>query len=363
MTHVAQSRLARAVGGLRWRIGLATGLLRRGQSRHRALAGWAALAKRKRWAKRSAGLRKGGKTVIVIGMVEHLGDIVASEPIARHLRQQNPNAHLVWAVREAYRALVENHPDVNEVLTVRCLTEWIHLRTVGAQLFDRVVDLHVPDRFCEVCNLRLRKGAAGAAIDVRNYYNHGSLLEIACKCGGLPTLTEGPRLAIPHSVGVAVDRLQLPAQYVVVHATSNQDVRDWQTGKWQVLTQRIVEELDLAVVEVGLRAKIATGGVNYVDMCGRLSILETAEVIRRAAIFVGIDSGPAHLANAVGTYGVILLGHYRSYRWYMPYSGAYGDGSNARIIHGDGPAATAISVDEVFDAVAARVRSVAKTSV
>ena len=195
----------------------------------------------------------------------------------------------------------------------------------------------------------------------RHDTNH--VLEIACKCGGLPPLTEGPRLNIPRAVAAAVDRLQLPPRYVIVHATSNQDVRDWQTQKWQMLTQRIAAELDLAVVEVGLRAKIAKGTANYVDLCGRLSILETAEVIRRAAVFVGIDSGPAHLANAVGTYGVILLGHYRSYRWYMPYSGAYGDGSNARIIHGDGPAATAIDVDEVFEAISARVRSVAKTSV
>jgi heptosyltransferase-3 len=58
-----------------------------------------------------------------------------------------------------------------------------------------------------------------------------------------------------------------------------------------------------------------------------------AEVIRRAALFVGIDSGPAHVANAVGTPGVILLGAYRDFGRYMPYSGAYQTGANATLVH------------------------------
>jgi heptosyltransferase III len=77
-------------------------------------------------------------------------------------------------------------------------------------------------------------------------------------------------------------------------------------------------------------------------------------VIRRAAVFVGVDSGPAHLANAVGTYGIILLGHYRAYTRYMPYSGAYGDGRNARVLHNDGPA-SALPVARVLEALAPRL--------
>lgn len=39
--------------------------------------------------------------------------------------------------------------------------------------------------------------------------------------------------------------------------------------------------------------------------------------------FVGIDSGPAHLANAVQTPGVILLGRHGVFRQYMPFTGFY----------------------------------------
>ena len=100
------------------------------------------------------------------------------------------------------------------------------------------------------------------------------------------------------------------------------------------------------MVEVGLRAACAVDGSDVagtarpVNLCGRLSLLETAEVIRRAALFVGVDSGPAHLANAVGTPGVVLLGRYRGFDAYVPYSGGYADGSNATLVRADGPAAT-----------------------
>ena len=55
------------------------------------------------------------------------------------------------------------------------------------------------------------------------------------------------------------------------------------------------------------------------------AVAESAEIIRRAALFIGIDSGPAHLADAVKTPGVILLGRYLTWDYYMPYTGFYAE--------------------------------------
>ena len=46
---------------------------------------------------------------------------------------------------------------------------------------------------------------------------------------------------------------------------------------------------------------------NSRNLCGQTGIAESAEIIRRATLFIGIDSGPSHLANAVKTPGVILF--------------------------------------------------------
>jgi ADP-heptose:LPS heptosyltransferase len=79
-------------------------------------------------------------------------------------------------------------------------------------------------------------------------------------------------------------------------------------------------------------------------------------VLRRAVAFAGVESGPAHLANAVGTYGVILTGRYEAFEKYITYSGRYATGENAELIQHAGPPAD-IPVDRVFAALAARLRS------
>lgn len=330
---------------LRGKCRVARGLLRGGRDRHMALARLKAHRLRTRWRAET----RRGRRVVAVGLVEHMGDIVAAEPIARHLRAQYPGADIVWAVRPAFRALVDTNPHIDAALPVGCLSEWIYLK--ARHPFDALIDLHVPGRDCPVCRLQVQRARPDLAIDITNYYSHGSLLRVFCECGGLPPLDDGPRLYIPDDVRRRVDTLGLPEAFVAVHGTSNQDVRDWDPAKWQRLAETAAED-GVPVVEVGLKPVIAGDTPGYTDLCGRLSILETAEVIARARAFVGIDSGPAHLANAAGTYGIVLLGHYRRYTRYMPYSGAYADGTNAAILFGDGPA-SAIPVAQVREALRA----------
>jgi len=94
----------------------------------------------------------------------------------------------------------------------------------------------------------------------------------------------------------------------------------------------------LCVVELGLRSLLGRkDDGNYSNLCGQSGIAESAEIIRRAALFIGIDSGPAHLANAVKTPGVILMGRYWTWDYYMPYTGFYADMRNCRILRQAGP--------------------------
>jgi heptosyltransferase-3 len=48
-----------------------------------------------------------------------------------------------------------------------------------------------------------------------------------------------------------------------------------------------------------------------------------AKIISGADFFLGIDSGPTHIANAFEIPGLILLGDFKNFKNHMPYSGAY----------------------------------------
>ncbi len=56
---------------------------------------------------------------VVLVRLSALGDIVHTWPLACALRSADPDLHLTWVVEEALRPLVEGHPAVDAVMTVR----------------------------------------------------------------------------------------------------------------------------------------------------------------------------------------------------------------------------------------------------
>jgi len=291
-----------------------------------------------------------GRRLVTVALIEHFGDIVACEPVARHLRRNRPGACIAWCLRAPYRELVRHNSNVDKVLIVGCLTEWILLRKSG--LAGEVVDLHLRGRQCPLCWVPLQKQEGDPGLNINNYYNFGSLLQASAQSAGLGALEDSrPRLYLPAAAVEAVDRLNLPEEFIVFHARANESERDWDDEKWAALLELVRQDLKVATVEIGLSAVAPSASPGYRNLCGRTGLLELGEVIRRASVFVGLDSGPAHLGNAAGTPGVILLGRYRSFRRYLPYSGGYGDGTLAKLIYADGLTAS-LSVGEVYAVVA-----------
>jgi ADP-heptose:LPS heptosyltransferase/predicted O-methyltransferase YrrM len=289
---------------------------------------------------------------ICIGLVEHLGDIVACEPVIRYLREVRPEAKIFWCVRKSYADLVAYHPDLDGVIEVACPSEWRAL--IAAQAFDGVISLHLAQRRCLKCERAVGVQARFPIVTEVNYYFYGALLEVFGACAGLPALRDQPRLHLPRSCVTAVDGLGLPMEYAVIHRQSLDPARNWDEAKWDELLRRLPEVCPgLAVVEVGgppSGRDDQAAAAGSLDLRGRTSILETAEVIRRAKFFIGIDSGPAHLGNALGTYGILLLGRFSVFRYHIPYTGVYATGENSRILRSNGPSRD-IPVEAVLDAV------------
>ncbi len=289
---------------------------------------------------------------VVIALTEHMGDIVAAQPIAHYLRERHPDANLIWVVRSPFVKLVQSFGAVNTVIEVECINEWAWLRDIKAVQLH--YDLHVNRRICQVCKNEIARVTGNPDIDTVNYFNYGNLLAVMCQNAGMPILDASPHLELSGEEQVAVDALGLPEEYIAIHVSSNEVARDWSMEKWKELLQWVFDNTSVAVVEVGLKAGVHVSSPRFVDLCGRLSILETAEVLRRAKVFVGVDSGPAHLAHAVATPAVILKGAYRIFERYDSFSGDYSNGRLATIINAIGPAVN-VSVDDVIDALKLRL--------
>ena len=102
----------------------------------------------------------------------------------------------------------------------------------------------------------------------------------------------------------------------------------WRDERFVELARRLIDRTGFKAVLVGgpgdraalerMKDKIGEGAIN---LAGRTDLPELAEVLRRASFAVTVDSGPMHLAAAVGTRCVALFGPTAPWR-----TGPYGTG-------------------------------------
>jgi heptosyltransferase-3 len=284
-----------------------------------------------------------GRPLVGVLLAEHIGDIVASEPVIPYLKNKYADAHLVWLTKAAFLPLLRYHPQIDSLVEISSISEAGPI--VRSGILDTAVDLHINRKRCLKFGRPYAKRWGDTSVDIRNYYARGALLEALTLSAGLPALSDQPRLYLG-PIASAVDRYDLPGRFVVLHTRSNELARNWNDAAWTELARRLIKQYGVTLVEVGLERVVRVDSPRYIDLCGKLSIAETAEVIRRSSAFIGIDSGPAHIANAFERPSVVLLGAYAAFPRYMPYTGFLRENSRQMVVQWPAPCAE-IPVEEV----------------
>jgi ADP-heptose:LPS heptosyltransferase len=158
---------------------------------------------------------------------------------------------------------------------------------------------------------------------------------------------------------------------VAVSVGTKVQAKDWGAENWRALLGEMAKSMPgRALLLVGAAEESAAseyaatewraGGGAVVNLCGRLNPRESAAALERAELFVGHDSGPMHLAAAVGTPCVAVFAARNIPRQWFPV------GRQHRVVYhwvecaGCGletcveerkRCLTAITVDEVMEAV------------
>ncbi len=287
---------------------------------------------------------------VLIGLVEHMGDLIACEPVSRIMRDKYPNSKIKWVSRKIYSEILETNPNIDEVIYVECLTEWM---VISKHSSDIVIDLHINYRECECCRIPLYKKFGNQLVNIQNWYEYGNLLQAFSLGAGVDYRNDHPKLYIQELNRSRVDRLDLPESFVVIHRKSNDKNRDWDEKKWSNLVDYLIKS-NIHVIEIGGdkdTSKLVKNNSKYKDLRGQLSILDTAELLSRSEIFIGIDSGPAHIANSVKAKSIILLGILGNFKKYHPYSGFYSsEGDHLKIVRNLVGAASEIELIDVIEA-------------
>ncbi|HET7725196.1 MAG TPA: glycosyltransferase family 9 protein [Propionibacteriaceae bacterium] len=101
-----------------------------------------------------------------------------------------------------------------------------------------------------------------------------------------------------------------PGPYLVVHPGASAPARAWPASHHAELVRILAGQGHRVIVTGGNREKTLTAtvaGTTGVDLGGRLDLPELAGVLARARVLVVGNTGPAHLAAAVGTPVVSLF--------------------------------------------------------
>jgi ADP-heptose:LPS heptosyltransferase len=287
------------------------------------------------------GERLGDVRRIVVLKAGGLGDLVFALPALEALRAAYPAAELVLLTSGAGAELLSRHAPIDRALAMppfeyeagRTPSAMAARRAVIGGLAAEGVDLGVQlhgggahsNPLVRELGARLTVGlqAPGAPPLDRNvpyeYFRHEVLrcLEVAGAAGAAPVSVE-PRLALTEEDRSAAAELLLDEgkPLVAVHPGAGDPRRRWPAAGFAAVCLA-AEEAGAATAVVGtpgdedLGAAVRAASPGTYDLCGRLSMRALAGVLGRAGVVVSNDSGPLHLAAAVGasTVGIYWCGN------------------------------------------------------
>lgn len=122
---------------------------------------------------------------------------------------------------------------------------------------------------------------------------------------------------------------------IVLHVSAGTEAKRWRAAHQRELVRQICQRGDLQVVLVGGRSDCALGRrisagfpiSQVLDLTGQLSVLELAALMKTVQLFIGSDSGPAHIAGWADIPTVVLFsGTNRIEQWRPP-------GKRVQVVH------------------------------
>ena len=251
-----------------------------------------------------------------------LGDIVQALPVLTGLKRQWPEAEIDWIVNDSLKEILDGHPCLRRVILYpRKRWNGLHrlpeIKRWGQKLRDEKYDITIDLQGLLRSGLMTwaarsprRIGLQSAREGSRAFYNEIvadnalSAAERYLTC--LEHLGIAPQ---PHDFQLAarVPRpVGLEAPYIVLHPYSQWRTKLWPWRYYQDLIDAMPEHR-FAVVGLGPWFPLQAPG-RLLDMRGKLSISELVAVLDGAQSVLSTDSGPAHIAAALGRPTLVLFG-------------------------------------------------------
>ena len=283
---------------------------------------------------------------ILIIRLSAIGDVVFSSPLVDALKEAYQGADIFWLAESPVVPLLEHHPNLSDVI-VWPRKEWRELFSSGRWLallkeiarfkkrlrqyrFDLVIDaqgLFKSAVLAWMTGAKRRVGFASkeptrALLTERIKKDGGPAISseyramaahLGCRSEPFPM-----KVCVPPAVRAWAEAFRGDTPYVAICPFTTRPQKHWPEIHWQALARSLVAR-GLRVVVLGGPADNASADRIFIDipvvsMVGKATLLESAALVSRADLVIGVDTGLTHMGWAFEVPTLALFGSTCPYR-------------------------------------------------
>src|SRR5262245_44792916 len=242
------------------------------------------------------------KRAVLLCRFGGIGDVVCTLPMCDEVRRRHPGKLLVFITSAVWRDIVRLSRSADLVYANKW---WVHPFTLPTQfkLLGLVNTIYNPQTTGELTG----NGAACHLIE-----------DLAASCGfkvtaRQPKLYPSPGLIENTRVKYGFDWKTIGERLLIgINPGPNWRVKEWDVSKWQKLINKIHSEYDAVIIQFGSNQGDGSSEYDHLigveSFAGRLKGEEFIALIAGCNLVISIDSGPVHVAGAVGTPVIGLFG-------------------------------------------------------
>ena len=271
---------------------------------------------------------------ILITRTDRIGDVVLSTPVIYNLRQAFPKAHIAFICRPYTRQILEGNPYLDEVIIYdkygkerSFLNSWRFARKIAKKKFGLALILHPTNRMHLVTFLagipkrvgwdrklgflltkRLKhtkqegkKHESEYTLDVLTALN----IKISSKETYFPIK--------PEAMARVEQALGGDDKIILVHPSASCPSKRWPQENFSELVKILKQrsKLGIAVITSADQKKFGQKIIDenqILDLRGVFDLAEVGALLKRCALFISNDSGPVHIAAALGVPVISIFG-------------------------------------------------------
>ncbi|MBL7131106.1 MAG: lipopolysaccharide heptosyltransferase II [Candidatus Omnitrophica bacterium] len=278
---------------------------------------------------------------ILIVNVNWLGDVLFSTPIFKALKKKYPNSYIACMIPARCKEILEGNPNLDEIILFNERAEqkgmFAKLRFIS-QLkkkdFDTAFLLHrsftkalivylsgIPERigyFRKKRNLLLTKSIIPPDKDrVHRLEYYLNLIESQ----GIKVEDKSCEVFVSeadkeHIKNLLIENGISDNDFVVaINPGGNWNLKRWPKGHFAELADKLVSDLDVKIIITGAKKDIRLAEeisnlmkAKPIIFCGKTTLKQLAALFKKVNLVISADSGPMHIANALGAKLIALFG-------------------------------------------------------